>query len=68
MDFSREQYGGPARSNGQQLKKSPARRKNAAEGHKTRGENEPNAKDKDELDNWNLKINLFPHHNTMNFF
>lgn len=42
--------------------------KNAAEGHKTRGENEPNAKDKDELDNWNLKINLFPPHNTMNFF
>lgn len=51
-----------------ELRKSPARRKNAAEGHKTRGENEPNAKDKDELDNWNLKINLFLPHNTMNFF
>lgn len=35
MDFSREQYGGPARSNGEQLKKSPARRKNAAEGQKS---------------------------------
>lgn len=32
------------------------------------GKNEPNAKDKDELDNWNLKINLFLPHNTMNFF